>query len=599
MSKYKNNKGFTLVELLAVVVVLAIIVVLALTKIKNSVKKGNQDAIVANGLVFIKAVNDEASQSRITNKYIDDEYSVSSLYSMGLSLTGTKPDGGYVVIENGEVVSGCLSYKGEYAKIEQGVVSYSKSCDLSQDYTYAYLGSEEVFTATKKATYRIEVWGAQGGDGNTAEGGYGGYATGTIKLNQGDKLYINVGQQGGTYSQVVGNLSYNGGGAAGRNGNYTSYIGSGGGATSVALSSGELKNLSGRISDVVIVAGGGGGADYWQSGSSIDSEGGGAGGGYIGVNGKNISHTPGTGGTQTAGGAGGNAGSFGLGASGPTGAPGGAGGGGGFYGGGASRDNAGAGGGSGYIANTRLQNKAMYCFNCSISADEATLTITTSCASESPKSNCSKKGNGYVKITQVSNGTSAFDLKFNDYKKLSYVGSNGTQSILTNIIPSNTLGVKATISSSNTSSDLVYFGSKGNDQRYWVGNYDGYMYFGLNGSTGYTKNITANTKYVYKYNYNNDRKFMVDDEVINSSMATLGNNTMPIALFAGNNGGTISYKSSIKLYDFSVTDNQTEIYHYIPCERSSDGVVGLCDLITGNFITVDQTTPLAKGEYIN
>ena len=152
-----NKKGFTLVELLAVVMVLAIIVVLAFNKIKNSVKKSNQDAVVANGIVFVNAVNDEASQSRITNQFIDDEYTVSALYSMGLSLTGTKPDSGYVVIENGEVVSGCLSYKGEYAKIEHGEVSYAKACESTSDYTYAYLGSEEVLTIDKKGTYKIVV----------------------------------------------------------------------------------------------------------------------------------------------------------------------------------------------------------------------------------------------------------------------------------------------------------------------------------------------------------------------------------------------------------------------------------------------------------
>lgn len=37
--------------------------------------------------------------------------------------------------------------------------------------------------------------GASGGtSNNTHVGGYGGYSTGKIKLNKGDKLYINVGE---------------------------------------------------------------------------------------------------------------------------------------------------------------------------------------------------------------------------------------------------------------------------------------------------------------------------------------------------------------------------------------------------------------------
>lgn len=76
------------------------------------------------------------------------------------------------------------------------------------------------------------------------------------------------------------------------------------------------------------------------------------------------------------------------------------GGGGGFYGGGASAHN-GSGGGSGYIGNSLLTNKAMYCYNCEESTEESTKTISTTCAEETPTSNCAKKGNGYARITYI------------------------------------------------------------------------------------------------------------------------------------------------------------------------------------------------------
>lgn len=59
------------------------------------------------------------------------------------------------------------------------------------------------------------------------------------------------------------------------------------------------------------------------------------------------------------------------------------------------------GGGSGYIGNSLLTEKSMYCYNCTESSEESTKTISTTCVSELPTENCSKKGNGYVRITLI------------------------------------------------------------------------------------------------------------------------------------------------------------------------------------------------------
>ena len=71
---------------------------------------------------------------------------------------------------------------------------------------FDYTGTIQTFVAPKTGIYKLETWGAQGGnatDGtNTARGGYGSYSVGEVALQQGDTLYINVGGQNG----------YNGGG---------------------------------------------------------------------------------------------------------------------------------------------------------------------------------------------------------------------------------------------------------------------------------------------------------------------------------------------------------------------------------------------------
>ena len=59
------------------------------------------------------------------------------------------------------------------------------------------------------------------------------------------------------------------------------------------------------------------------------------------------------------------------------------------------------GGGSGYIGNSLLTNKVMYCYNCEESSEESTKTISTTCNEATPTSYCAKKGNGYARITLV------------------------------------------------------------------------------------------------------------------------------------------------------------------------------------------------------
>ncbi len=59
-------------------------------------------------------------------------------------------------------------------------------------------------------------------------------------------------------------------------------------------------------------------------------------------------------------------------------------------------------GGSGYIGNSLLKDKVMYCYNCEKSNEESTKTISTTCNEEITTSYCAKKGNGYARITLVS-----------------------------------------------------------------------------------------------------------------------------------------------------------------------------------------------------
>ena len=236
-----------------------------------------------------------------------------------------------------------------------------------------------------------------------------------VTLSKNQKLNIVVGG-GGTSSGMnefsVAKGGYNGGGNGGK-GNTSFYsIGcysgaGGGGATHVAFSTGLLSGFKDNLSELLIVAGGGGGAIN----HNIENNNGGSAGGIYGNAGSFLKITTCntnlpkiSGGTQNSGYL------FGMGQTGrdavnvSCGQSGAAGGGGGFYGGMSQTENfdtSTGGGGSGYISNTLLTEKSMYCYNCTESSEESTKTISTTCVNSTPTENCTKQGNGYARITLI------------------------------------------------------------------------------------------------------------------------------------------------------------------------------------------------------
>ncbi|KAI4454054.1 glycogen phosphorylase [Holotrichia oblita] len=211
-------------------------------------------------------------------------------------------------------------------------------------YEFGYTGNIQEVTLNAGA-YLVELWGADGGFGESYQKGYGGYSKGTLNVAETTTYYIGVGGMGkyksygtSTHSTSVNTLGgFNGGGSVN---NSAASHGSGGGATHIATKDGVLSSLVNDKPEVIIVAGGAGGNGNWQNDTPYH------GGGATGAGTRP--------GTQVGGGAsaGGNctAGTFGQGGNGYGSSGGGSGGGGGWYGGGSGLGgSAGGGGGSGYI----------------------------------------------------------------------------------------------------------------------------------------------------------------------------------------------------------------------------------------------------------
>ena len=189
---------------------------------------------------------------------------------------------------------------------------------------FDYTGGIQTFTAPDTGTYKLEVWGASGGQGYAGGPGMGGNATGQVSLDIGNVLYVVVGGKGGDRGASTGGYNGGGKGAAYRAG------GAGGGATHIARSEGVLANLENKKTDIYIVAGGGGGGP----GGNRSNGDGGTGGGIQGGQGSTYCGND-LGGSQTQGGVSynGNAGRFGCGGDGGNYYGTGGGGGGGLYGG--------------------------------------------------------------------------------------------------------------------------------------------------------------------------------------------------------------------------------------------------------------------------
>ena len=112
------------------------------------------------------------------------------------------------------------------------------------------------FTAPLNTAYKIECWGASGGDGSDiTEPGMGGYTSGNINIPQNIGLYLYIGE-----SPILrpATFCFNGGGGG---------EAPGGGATDIRLVGGEWNNFE-SLKSRIMVAGGGGGGFYTHNTSN-------------------------------------------------------------------------------------------------------------------------------------------------------------------------------------------------------------------------------------------------------------------------------------------------------------------------------------------
>lgn len=313
---------------------------------------------------------------------------------------------------------------------------------------FDYTGSVQTATLAP-GTYKLECWGAQGGNSNQSNGTYGnggkgGYSTGILNVSTNTTIYITVGGQG--QNGVLNTRTAGGfnGGGDGYGTNNSGVGGGGGGASDISLMSPVFSHSSYFINNIrdtnsllsrIIVAGGGGSAGYNVSNNAAN---GGAGGGTTGQDGLSNRVYHGTGGKQTTFGTGGSSeepnrysvqAKFGCGASASNSTDVAPGGGGGWYGGGLHCDS--AGGGSGYVYTPTtasnypsgcLLNSAYYLSNAQ------TIAGNQSFSSPTGGTETGHSGNGYVRITKLTDVIYLTHAN-NDIMDFNYTGSTQSKTL--------------------------------------------------------------------------------------------------------------------------------------------------------------------------
>lgn len=337
--KKNNKKGFVLAETIAVSVIIMTSLVIVYTQfatLNNSYKTSfqynnvNNLYLVNNLRNFIKDDGlDRLIQLLDNNEYIDitscpsylfDEYLYCRLLvdsSNMKTVLFTKED--ISELKNSiDNTNYSQTMKNYIKKINNSTGNSQRLIVEFEDETYAtllfvfneeednfamapvsfdYTGGEQSFTIPHSGYYKLEAWGAQGGNisGNaytssnslresniTYYGGNGAYTTGEIYLTEGTILYIHVGgtvvENNASTCNAVG--GYNGGISLASN--QCAYGSPGGGATDIRTVSGQWNNFD-SLKSRIMVAAGGGGANFRNYGYGEDN--GGEGGELVGLNG--------------------------------------------------------------------------------------------------------------------------------------------------------------------------------------------------------------------------------------------------------------------------------------------------------------------------
>ena len=124
----KNNKGFTLVETIAVIIILGVVLSIAVPSITNVVKSTNKNRMISDAETFISEVKEYVESDTIGNTPKDNKYKLVNIKS---KLSKSPYGGNYnmessFVIINNNSYPVCLTDDKYKATTEEGSITVKK-----------------------------------------------------------------------------------------------------------------------------------------------------------------------------------------------------------------------------------------------------------------------------------------------------------------------------------------------------------------------------------------------------------------------------------------------------------------------------------------
>lgn len=195
-----------------------------------------------------------------------------------------------------------------------------------------------------------------------------------------------------------------------------------------------------------------------------------------------------------------------------------------------------------------------------------------------------------------------------EYQRVEYITSAEEDTypyIITDFVADNTCGLEV-IASFPILQDRIPMGSRldsGTTRFYCVYPLSATScYYGFNGGYSVSCSTSINTIYRLQTNFLNSRLVNIYDENGNrkasaSISSSLTQQTCPVAIFGYNYAmsETVTSKREYKLYGARCSRGNEVVREYIPCYRKSDGVVGLYEKFTGEFLTDENGILFTKG----
>lgn len=130
-----KNNGFTLVELLAVIILIGLIALITVPKINESISDSKQKIAEASAVNYSKQIDKLVLEEKMKNNSIllDGEYNIDSngnIYNEEneyvIDVSGKKPTGGTLTFSENDLQSGCITVNKYAIIIENGEVTSSE-----------------------------------------------------------------------------------------------------------------------------------------------------------------------------------------------------------------------------------------------------------------------------------------------------------------------------------------------------------------------------------------------------------------------------------------------------------------------------------------